>query len=264
MKLDIYNNKEHAYLIGFIQTDGSIYDNTRNRGKITIELSKKDINILQKLSLLFDCNISLTERKRNIKIKHYEYIDNETSTLSIFDLDTRNQIKQYVPSSKKSDIISKPDNIIEIDYWRGIIDGDGSIGFMKNGFPFISLVTKSDALAKDYILFISNIIGYQKECNKNKRDNAYNIMTTNEDAQKIIKFLYYENCLSIDRKYNMAQDIFKWIRPDNVKKIDFKRKKWTNEEDNFILSHEIEESMDYLNRTEKSIKMRLYRLKNII
>ena len=37
-------------------------------------------------------------------------------------------------------------------------------------------------------------------------------------------------------------------------------KTWTSFEDNFILEHSLQESIDTLNRSKQSIKMRLYRL----
>lgn len=37
------------YIIGFLQGDGHHGENTRNRGKIHIKLSEKDIDILDKL-----------------------------------------------------------------------------------------------------------------------------------------------------------------------------------------------------------------------
>lgn len=36
----------YAYLFGFIQTDGHLYNNTCNRGRLSIEVSKKDEAIL--------------------------------------------------------------------------------------------------------------------------------------------------------------------------------------------------------------------------
>lgn len=112
--------------------------------------------------------------------------------------------------------------------------------------------------------FLEQIIGYKKITTKNKRDSAYNIMVTNENAQKIVTYLYYNNCLSINRKYNKAIQIINWIRPIERKKINFSRKKWTIEEDNYILNNNIVDSMNFLERTEKSIQIRLYRLKNVV
>lgn len=34
-------DREFDYFIGLFQTDGTLYETTRNRGKIVIELSKK-------------------------------------------------------------------------------------------------------------------------------------------------------------------------------------------------------------------------------
>lgn len=90
----------------------------------------------------------------------------------------------------------------------------------------------------------------------------YNIMVSNELAQNIIEILYYDGCLAIQRKKDLANAIMAWVRPSTFKKINFVRKRWDDEQDKFILSHSLEESMMKLKRTEKSIKMRLIRLNN--
>jgi hypothetical protein len=96
----------------------------------------------------------------------------------------------------------------------------------------------------------------------NKRDNIYNIVITKEDAIKFCNEIYYDSCLSINRKKEKSEIIKKWIRPENMKKIDFERKKWTKNDDDIIMNNNIEDSMKKLNRTEKSIKIRKIRLNN--
>ncbi|MEA5567319.1 hypothetical protein [Anabaena sp. UHCC 0399] len=39
-------NPYYAYLFGFIQTDGHLYNNTRDRGCLSIEINKQDEHIL--------------------------------------------------------------------------------------------------------------------------------------------------------------------------------------------------------------------------
>ena len=46
-------NNFESYLFGLILTDGSVYLNTRNRGKITIELQKSDIQLLYDIQTNF-------------------------------------------------------------------------------------------------------------------------------------------------------------------------------------------------------------------
>ena len=40
------NHPDYAYLFGFIQTDGHLYNNTRDRGRLSIEIHKQDEDIL--------------------------------------------------------------------------------------------------------------------------------------------------------------------------------------------------------------------------
>ena len=56
-------NKEFSYFYGLVLTDGTITTSTRNRGKIQIELSIRDRNILDKLHIIFpESKISIRQR----------------------------------------------------------------------------------------------------------------------------------------------------------------------------------------------------------
>ena len=124
MNLDL-RNPEHAYIIGLFQTDGNHYETSRNRGRISIELQYSDIELLYKIEKLFNCNTNIRVRVRNTNFKE-EY---KSVSLSLYSLSVRTQLKPFIPVGKKSYAIFKPENINEINYWRGVIDGDGSLGF---------------------------------------------------------------------------------------------------------------------------------------
>lgn len=59
--------------------------------------------------------------------------------------------------------------------------------------------------------------------------------------------------------YNLK--ISEWVRPLGMKKRGA-RKFWVPEEDSYIQTHTLEESCSKLGRSEKSIKMRLFRLEH--
>ena len=99
--------------------------------------------------------------------------------------------------------------------------------------------------------------GIEKDVHRNKRDGVYNIVVSNEDALNVIHYLYDDSTLYLDRKYQKALETYQWIR--TIPKAP-PRKRWTPEQDEYILSHSIEESMEYLGRTKQSVKTRLYRL----
>ncbi|HMS38747.1 MAG TPA: LAGLIDADG family homing endonuclease [Pyrinomonadaceae bacterium] len=251
-------NPFYAYLFGFIQTDGHLYQNSRNRGRLSIELGKRDEELLLELQkrLPFNSTISERTRKTNFSDKYVSVIWN------VFDKKFRDFLTESgLPSGSKSKTIVSPiGKCSRIDYFRGLIDGDGSLGLTAKGFPYLSFITASPEIANEYLSFLKSITNKEKTTTANKRDNVFNIAIYKEDAQKVVKILYYENCLALPRKIQKASDVLNWQRPIKMKKVE-NRKRWTDIEDNFILSNSVEIAMKHLDRSQNSIEMRLWRLK---
>lgn len=266
--LEKLNSENLNYIIGFLQGDGHHSENTRNRGKIHIKLSEKDIDILDKLEKILTpvVNVRRANRVENTKFKVYEYLNYKTVHLTIFNLEFRIAIKPYVPVGKKSNIIEPPyslSNFSKRDYIRGLIDADGSIGISKNNRPFISLCVSSEKLKDFLIKDIEEITGLKKEINRNTRDNVYNIMLNNEEAIKYAEYLYKDSNLYLDRKYNEFLNFSSWIR--SIPKRNCVVKKWSEEQDKIVLNNvlSLQEKMKLLNRTSKSINVRFWRLNNL-
>lgn len=251
--------REFNYFIGLFQTDGTLYETTRNRGKITIELSKKDEDILRELNEKLPVKSSLLYRTRNTNFKD----DYSSAKLVIYDLEYRNKIKEFcsIKAGKKDDSIGMPVGINHpFDYFRGVIDGDGSIGFKENGVPFLSLVTNSEQLYKDFTNFVFIVTGQRKMVKRNERDGIYNIFITAEHAVHLIEELYRgEPSLFLLRKHNVAMEVLSWKRTSG-KRRSANVQKWTSYEDEYILTNSLEDSVRFLYRSEKSIKTRLWRL----
>jgi len=250
---------EHSYFFGFAQTDGSLTKSSRNRGKLQIEINKTDLHILKSFKNLFPkiyCSISERIRSTNFKKNYISYV------IAMFDKKFRDEINKLgVPYGKKSEIISPPTgNFCKKDYIRGLIDGDGSLGITKKGLPFISISLKSEELKNYLCETIEGITGERKRLARNKRDSIYNIMVNREKAQQFIRYLYYPGCLALNRKLKKAQEALRWKRPKTLKRTS--KKFWEPMEDKYILNHSVKESRNYLKRTARSLKMRLWRLKN--
>lgn len=196
---------EHAYIFGFLQCDGHMSKTTRNRGRISLELSFKDYDFLKTLQSFMPVNTTIKERTRNTNFKK----NYKTASLNIFDLNFRTELNSFgLPYGAKSDTVTIPAvKFSEPDYYRGLIDADGSVGITAQNLPFISFATKSDNLAKNYTELIKKLIDQDKKTNKNKRDNIYNIMVMRSNALEIIKYLYYDDCLALPRKEIKARTI---------------------------------------------------------
>lgn len=136
----------------------------------------------------------------------------KTSTSAIWSCYNRDFVQELValgvPIGRKSHLISHPSHPIRsIDYWRGIIDGDGSLGKSAKGNPYISLTTASDRLAEDYTQFICENSKTKTHPLRNKRDDIYNIRVNGTNAVRIIQKLYYPGCLALERKMTKALEM---------------------------------------------------------
>lgn len=243
-----------SYLYGLILTDGSIYLTSRNRGKICIELNRKDKELLQKIQTYVpECRIRCRMRNTNFK-QHVE-----TAILNNYKKAFREKFIGYgIPVKDKSIVGTIPNQPYSVpDFWRGVYDGNGSIGFTKANEPFISLVTKSTPLKQELLSLLFEEFRIIKHINQNQRDHVYNIVLKNEDAIQFGNFIYNNADIFMQRKYNNYIQFQNWKRTS--KKSSHRR--WTLEEIAYIQTHTIEESKQYLHRSTSSIKTQLWRLK---
>lgn len=256
-------DKRDSYLYGLFITDANLYLTSRNRGRISLEVSEKDSDIVIKLFEEIP-NSHIRKRTRDTNFKQgyttFTFVNGHKPFRDYF-------IECGFPTEDKTNNANTPQvEYDELSFWRGVIDGDGSLGYQKYNssenekeIPFVSLVTKSEVLKQAYCNFLQKRYGITKKVSRNKRDDAYNISINCEVAQQLAKDLYLseERCLCLDRKYNLAKDIQNWVRKHPKKIIH----KWTEEEDNYILSHTVKQSAKYIRMSETSIRTRLSKIK---
>lgn len=239
-----------SYMFGFMQADGHLTSESRGRGKMRIEISEKDKHILEYFKEIIPVKSTLTTRNRDTNFKK-----NTTSfTLIIYDKKFRDTLIFYgVPSGKKSNIIHPSKyNYSKYDYWRGIIDADGSLGLTVANIPFLSLVTASEELSKSFCDFLYEELEFRPNISRNSRDGVYNITITNEKCQKITKKLYYTNSICLNRKRILADKIKIWKRPENIKIRLEQRVNWSKEEKKILLENSIDECYIIFNVRKKT------------
>ena len=257
-----------SYILGLAQTDGHLNERPRGRGTFSITLNEKDANIIEAISEHIDCNytVSYFEQKSNFGVSS-EYGEYKTKMVSIrvCNKDFRKFINECgMPYGKKCKIIKPPlhlEYFSSKDYIRGILDGDGSLGFDKKGHPFLNLTIASVFVKDFYNQYISEITGRPLlRMKRRQKGGTYDMSVHKEDAVEIVKEIYYDGCMSINRKKEKAELIKLWVRPENMRKR-FYQKAWTEEEDNYIMTHSVKESMKFLGRTKSSVDMRKARVK---
>lgn len=179
-------NEQSAYWIGFLMADGGIYKNS-------VKLSIKDQEHLVKFR-------EFTGNKKDIRpTKNNAYFFGVSSSEYVKDL----AIYGVVPC--KSHIAKARNNIEQnTHFWRGVIDGDGSIGFARTT-PVLALVGSLQLLTqfKDYVLTICP----QQKILPIKHSSVWRIAYYSSNAKTIIDNLYSNASVYLDRKYKRAMSI---------------------------------------------------------
>lgn len=256
------SREDHAYFYGLMLTDGNLSESERNRGRLTYEISAKDKDIIPKISSMFDVHCGVGERQRNSAFDNKQY---NTVFARWYNKALRDSIKKYgFPTRNKSETAEFPkcDNLNIRGFLRGLIDGDGSLGITSNKIPFVSFCSKSKVLSEQFKKAVEPIIGYLPKSKPNLRDGLINMCLYKEKAQAVAKYLYGGAKIALNRKKKKYRQITKWKRPSGMRVMI--QKDWSKEQDDYILSHSIEESMKKLCRTKLSVKMRLWRLHNAL
>lgn len=249
----------HAYMFGFLQTDANHYQGKGQKGRISIEISARDRPILDAFKAIVPWNSTITTRTRSTNFAaHYQ-----SATWRLCSLDARRELLSLgLLTGKKSREIAPPTvEFSRIDYFRGLIDGDGSIGFTAAGHPFVGLVTASDAIAEFFCAEVRSVAGAIRTAKRNTRDKVFNLMVANDPAKTLAGALYYDNCLALPRKLASAHQIATWVRPSGMRARPTKRRTWTHDEDQVVLRMSVVEAAKLLDRTESSVNTRRFRLR---
>ncbi|WP_282702991.1 LAGLIDADG family homing endonuclease [Streptomyces sp. CC219B] len=249
---------EYAYMFGFLQADGHLQRGAGQKGKLSVEINARDVELLRKFQKLTPYYSSITERTRSTNFAE----SHNSAAWTVCSLEARTKVNELgLPYGPKSKTISPPSGAFSSrDYLRGIIDADGSVGYTKPGLPFISLTTASTDIAAYLCFYARELTGTERNIKRNERDDIYNICYWKEQAQELAADLYYPGCLSLQRKQTAADSLALWVRPAGMKVMTHRR--WKTWEDRVLLEHSDAASAAVeLDRTVQSCSLRLWRLR---
>lgn len=252
---------EVSYLLGLLHTDGWHSGRIDAKGKVGIELHERDVDVLLQVREVIPCRTSLTRRQRNTN-----FADNHvTYTLQFFDQAVRVELAALgMPPGRKAVALSPPAGLVARDYLRGVLDGDGSLGFTRAGMPFVSLVTASEQLARFFEGQIWEVCGVRRSTRRNSRDRVFNVMVSNTAAAVLAAHCWApQDWPAMPRKAKAAAGVAAWSPlPERAYRYGVVQRPWTADEDAVVLSQPPGESAEVLGRTLKSVTVRRWRLRH--
>ena len=197
---DIYWNRNFVYGIGLIATDGCLSSDGRH-----IEFTSKDLELVTHIKGAFKLTNKITQKSRGGSIeKKYHRI--QFGNVQLY-----NFLINIGLSPKKSHTLGalRIPKYFLADFLRGVIDGDGSIGYFmhpeskRKQFRIrISSASKSFLtwLDKEITRFLG-IKGLIRRCAK-----VYELRYYRADSKELAKCIYCDkNALSLKRKFKIAE-----------------------------------------------------------
>lgn len=202
--LDFFNKdtEELYYFLGFIASDGYVNDEY-----VSLALNEKDKEILDKFTNIIcpDKPLRYKESTKSYELK----ISNKKlaqKTKTFFRMKTNKKCLEiefpYIPNSFLKDFI------------RGYVDGDGCIDFTlaKKGEKRYKGARLRILGNESFLYELNNATKdfYQHKTNairKKGKENVYEVTYNFKTAKNILKSLYENNTISLERKNLKAQDI---------------------------------------------------------
>lgn len=227
------------------------------RRDASVELAVRDRPLLERFSELVPFPSTITTRTRNTN-----FSDHHTSVnWTLCSLEARRAFMDLgLPVGRKSQIVRPPAlPFSEVDYLRGVIDADGSVGFTAAGLPFVSLTTASEPLKKYFLRHCADVPGQPRVVNRNCRDGMFNPMATREAAVELATRLYSEDCLALPRKMAAALLVRQWSRPDE--NCARRMRTWLPEEEEAVLALGVTEAVALLGRSRATVRKRQSKLR---
>lgn len=188
-----------AYWCGFIFTDGTIVHRRGQQPEIAVVLQRRDRDHLVKLRDFLGSDHAITPVAPAIVAL------NGGQGTGAFRYSVRSQrladrltgLGRYGPAVDPALAASR-------DFWRGCIDGDGTVG-ISCGIPQLKLVG-SRWLLRAFVNFLGPISS-RRPLNVRPARNIYVVSTSYATAEKVVERLYVDASTALDRKATSAAKI---------------------------------------------------------
>ena len=195
-----------AYWVGFMAADGCVHVPPKGRGQpqISLQLQEQDEAHVRKFGDF--C-------KSTYPVRHV--VCPSSWKMSISSSELADVLASLNVLPRKSAIVTAPKRLCNSrHYWRGVIDGDGTI---SQNARRVSLLSMSLEFVEQFSSFVKSLIPRRTDrygnivetvINIHKTSRGYYVVSLYADlAERVIRLLYSNTSVYLDRKYARAEKV---------------------------------------------------------
>jgi hypothetical protein len=199
-------SKEAAYWVGFLLADGCIATRKglkKDYHSVVLGLKGSDAFHIEKFRKFLESSAKITE-----KYQKTNYGEAFVVSIVVTNQELCDRLADYgiIPRKTYLNVGCDPRLQNSPDFWRGVVDGDGTVALGKKG-PLIKL-GGSENLVKNFSDLCGDLTGFWPrvgDCRSIKVTGFGSFR-----AAKVIRWLYYDGCVALDRKLKSALDCIEW------------------------------------------------------
>lgn len=199
-------SERSAYWAGFLMADGNVFQYRNETPEIKLQLSVQDIDHLDLFRDFLDCyrpiNVSNVKSPGSHNIYTYATFRFRSQRIA-----ERLASFGVIPNKTycaKAIILEK-----NVNFWRGVVDGDGWVRIKRPGNPVIGLIG-TQHLVSQFSEFVYQRFGFTPSIHKLKNSRAHSVIIESSRAYSVIHLLY-NNCeLALARKLTIANEIISY------------------------------------------------------
>ena len=218
---------EMAYWLGFIVTDGCIYYPQTAKPvspRLTVGLAERDRGHLLKLNGFLRSDTPVRIKKgsasRTTLAAGGRFIAGGPAAVVVYcSRELVSSLESHGVTPRKSMYESVPPGFEkDVDFWRGVIDGDGWLTHRRQGetswHVTVGLVGSKE-LCEGFRVFAAERLGVSVPAVKPQR-NIYTARVHGRAAVRLIGTLYADACCSLERKATRAAEIIALDWPERT------------------------------------------------
>jgi hypothetical protein len=189
-----------AYFVGVMIADGGLCSGW----EFKLELHPKDKEILHRFKTFLQTEAPLHERYKNGKLK----------SLTLRITSKRNWLAlEALGVTPKKSATAKVHSALafNVDFWRGALDGDGSVAFdRRHHYPSIRMVGSQPLMAQ-FADFCASVIGISPNLNLCKRSPSVRVVSIYGNyAKRLAQYLLQSKISCLLRKQNILEQMPEW------------------------------------------------------
>jgi hypothetical protein len=192
-----------AYWVGFLLGDGCVYRQDGQPRGLKVQLHSRDREHLEKLKRYLHTDIPIRTVPPN------DRTSDEAVYLKVSRIAIAERLIEQGINPNKSLSATVPNGLEwDRDFWRGLLDADGTIGLVENK-PYLALYGTYD-VCESFIAYVKKVFGESFTKRKPyKNRTIYKAAFSKRAARRILKHLYQEDDMVLDRKAVLAKEFQK-------------------------------------------------------